>query len=82
MVPSTHLRHQDKVLDYRHQFLADFQPDDVRCWSQASRRAKLDTLNNARDYYEVECPQKQKGHETKQQSWRGSTNQKNSAAAE
>ena len=59
-----YLRHQDNVLDYRHRFLADFDPQDVRRWSRASRRAKLETLNNAREYFEVECQQKAQNQTT------------------
>ena len=59
-----YLRHRDNVLDYRHRFLADFKPDDIRRWSRASRQAKLETLNNARDYYEVKCQQKARNQTT------------------
>jgi hypothetical protein len=59
-----YLRHQDNALNYRHRFLADFNPDDVRRWSRASRQAKLETLNNAQDYYEVKCQQKARNQTT------------------
>ena len=50
--------HQVKVLDYRHIFLAAFAVKDVTRWSRATRRAKLELLNNDRKYYEIECSQK------------------------
>jgi hypothetical protein len=59
-----YLRHHEEVLDYRHWILADFSPEDVRSWSRASRRAKLEALDNARDYYEVECQQKARNQTT------------------
>ena len=50
-------RHQDEVLDYRHRFLVDYSSEDVGHWTRATRRAKLEMLNNARKFYEVECKQ-------------------------
>ena len=51
-------QHQAKVLDYRHRFLAAFAVKNVTRWSRATRRAKLELLNNACKYYEIECTQK------------------------
>ena len=51
-------RHHQQVLDYRHQFLVAFTSDDVEQWSRTTRRAKLNILNNAKDWYETECQQR------------------------
>ena len=57
-------RHQEEVLDYRHRFLADFSAEDVGKWSRATRRAKVELLNNARKYYETECNQRARNQST------------------
>ena len=54
------LRHQQEVLDYRHRLLVDYTDDSIKRWSRTIRRAKLDLLNNTRDYYETECLQQAK----------------------
>ena len=59
-----YLRHQDEVLDYRHRFLVQYKPEDVSCWSRASRRARLESLNNASQYYKNECTQRARGQST------------------
>jgi len=51
-------RHQNEVLDYRHQFLTDFTAEEVSRWSRATRRAKINMLKNAQRYYATECKQK------------------------
>jgi ribonuclease HI len=61
---SWYQRHQDEVLDYRHRFLANFTSEDVGRWTRATRRAKLELLNNARKYYEVECAQQARNQST------------------
>ena len=58
-----YLRHQDEVLDYRHRFLVQYKPEDVS-WSRASRRARLESLNNASQYYKNECTQRARGQST------------------
>ena len=51
-------RHQNEVLEYRHQFRTDFTSEDVSRWSRATRRAKINMLKNAQRYYATECKQK------------------------
>ena len=51
-------RHQHQVLDYRHHFLVNFTVDDVERWTKPTRRAKLEMLRNAKDWYETECQQR------------------------
>ena len=48
-------RHQNEVLNYRHQFLTDFTSGEVSRWSRATRRAKINMLKNAQRYYATEC---------------------------
>lgn len=59
-----YLRHREEVLDYRHRFLAQYNPEDVSRWSRATRRAKLESLNNASQYYRTECTQRAQGQTT------------------
>ena len=59
-----YLRHQDEVLDYRHRFLAQYTTEDVSRWSRATRKAKLESLNNASQYYKTECTQRASGQLT------------------
>ena len=53
-----YLRHHEEVLDYRHRYLCRYTTKDITSWSRATRRAKLEMLNNARDYYATECQQR------------------------
>ena len=59
-----YLRHQDEVLDYRHRFLAQYTPEDVGRWSRATRRARLASLNNARNFYEKQAESHQANQST------------------
>ena len=52
-------RHSNEVLDYRHQFLTEGIISNIDQWTYQTCRAKLEMLNNARDYYEVQCNQHQ-----------------------
>ena len=53
-----YLQHHEHALDHRHNFLVDYTTDSVERWSRRTRLAKLEILDNARDYYETECLQR------------------------
>ena len=57
-------RNQERVLDYRHRILCTYTDKDIQKWTRATRRARLEMLNNARKYYATECQQKQAGQST------------------
>ena len=59
-----YLKHHENVLDYKHRFLVDYTDDSIKRWSRSTRRAKLEILNNAQDYYETKCLQRANNQST------------------
>ena len=50
-------RHQDKVLDYRHQFLIDYTLSNVERWTRITRTSKVTVLDNAMRFHKIKCGQ-------------------------
>lgn len=50
-----YLRHQARILDYRHRFLVDYDVDVIASWSRSTRQQKITLLDNARKWYAKRC---------------------------
>jgi hypothetical protein len=61
-------RHQNTVLDYRHQYLAENNDTTIAKWSAPLRRAQLALLDSARQHYETDLDQR-RGNRTTIMDW-------------
>ena len=59
-----YIRHQHKVLDYRHRFLVDYDVDVIARWSRSIRKQKITMLDNARHWYTTQCNTRAKNQST------------------
>jgi len=59
-----YLHHQDEVLNYRHMFLADYDPTNVNQWSWPTQHAKVTMLDNVRLFHETQYTQHSRHQQT------------------
>ena len=50
-------RHQDKVLNYHHQFLIDYTLSDVKRLTRIARTSKVAILDSAMRFHKIKCGQ-------------------------
>ena len=50
-------RHQDELLDYRHRFLIDYSLSNVERWTRITQTSKVAMLDNAMQFYKIQCGQ-------------------------
>ena len=64
-------RHQDEVLDYRHRFFANYDPNTLHRWHRRRMTKQLDLLKTAHNYHDNATSQLA-GNQTTLSSWIGS----------
>ena len=57
-------RHQNEVLDYRHRFLVNYTAEEINGMRKETRKKRVQHLQSAMNWYEVECSQRAKNQTT------------------